>query len=121
MLLKTKIAALLREISEKTSIYSFHIYDQPQLLEIIALGDEAVPFLLEHLKESKAAEIAKYDGYDFYDYSPWYAIIALTRITGANPIKPEHAGRLYNIVDDWLTWKPEDENAGGNLTYWPVD
>jgi hypothetical protein len=104
--MKTKVADLLRQISEKTCVHSFHIPDQPQLLKIIALGDEAVPFLLEHLKVSKEAELARYRGYEFYEYAPWYAFAALREITGADPMKPEHAGRLYDIIDDWLAWKP---------------
>lgn len=117
--LETKIAGLLRQISLATGLYSFHIPNQPQLLEIIAIGDDAIPFLLQHIKECKNAEETKYRGLDFNDYAPWYAIIALGRTTGANPIKPGNDGRLRAIIDDWLVWKPEDENSDGNLTYWP--
>lgn len=120
-----KINKLLREISEETSIFSFHIYDHPKLLEIIALGEEAVPILLEHLRESELAEKAQYaEPYDFHDYSPWYAIIALRGITKVNPIKPEHAGRLFEIIHDWLDWAENPDilpEGGGNLTYWPSD
>ncbi len=119
MELEVRVRSLLREISLATSLYSFHIPDQPQLLEIIAIGWDAVPILLVHLLESKMAEQAKYENYDFHDFAPWYAIMALGQITGANPIKPDHAGRLFDIIDDWLAWTPEDDDAGGNLTYWP--
>lgn len=120
--MKTKIGQLLREISEETSVLSLHIHDLPKLLEIIELGEPAVPILLDHLREYLKEDEAGYVDSDFLDYAPWYAIIALTRITQANPIKPGHDGRLKNIVQDWFNWSENPEGAkqgGGNLTYWP--
>jgi len=117
--MKTKIKELLAEISRETSCLSFHIYDHPKLQKIVKMGDDAVPILLEHLAQYKKMRGA--DGRERLEYAPWYIIIALTQITEANPIKPEHAGRLSNIVDDWLRWKPGDIDKNGSLTYWPSD
>ena len=121
---KAKIGQLLREISEETAVLSFHIHDHPKLLKIIELGKPAVPILLDHLREFVKAREAEYaEPYNFMDYAPWYAVIALTRITKAN-LKPEHAGRLINIVQDWFDWSENPEVAekgGGDLTYWPLD
>jgi len=120
-----KVNKLLREISEETGCLSFHIHDHPKLLEIIALGEDAVSDLLEHLKESELADKAHYkEPYDFNDYSPWYAITALTQITKINPIKPQNAGRLFEIIHDWLDWAENPDTVvegGGDLTYWPSD
>jgi len=120
-----KVNKLLREISKETSVLSFIIPDHPKLLEIIAIGEDAVPVLLEHVKESAVANKAGYpEPYDFHDYSPWYAFVALGQITKVNPIKPDNAGRLYDITQDWLDWaeNPDTLSEGvGNLTYWPLD
>ena len=104
------VLRLLEEISDETCILSYHIHDHPKLLEIVALGDKATPVLLDYLKRSL----------DEVNYLPgiWYAIIALGQITGANPIKAGHEGRLRHIIEDWVAWdgKPCD---GADLTYWP--
>lgn len=102
--MKNKISTLLKEISVETSCLSFHIDDHPKLLKIVAFGEDAVPILLDHLCKSRDAELAKYEGYEFHDYAPWYAILALGKITGEFPIKPENAGRLFGIIEDWLRW-----------------
>ena len=83
--MKNKINALLAKISKETSYLSFHIDDHPLLLEIVAFGEDAIPILLDHLRESRDAELAKYKGYNFDDYAPWYAILALGQITGEFP------------------------------------
>lgn len=119
-----KITKLLREISKETSLLSFHIHDHPKLEEIIAIGRDAVPILLDHLRDFLKAQANNYENCDFNDYAPWYAIIALSRITQVNPIKPEHAGRLTDIIQDWLAWSKNPDTlaeGGGNLSYWPLD
>ena len=104
------VIRLLEEISDETCFLSYHIYDHPKLLEIVALGNDAVSILLDYLQRSLKET----------NYLPgiWYAIIALGQITGANPIKEGHAGRLRNIIEDWIAWdgKPCE---GADLTYWP--
>jgi len=122
------INKLLREISLETSILSFIIQDHPKLEEIIAIGNDAIPVLLDHLRDHLKAVATNYEKCDFHDFSPWYALLALGRITQVNPIKPEHAGRLTAIIQDWLVWSENpdtlpkiEEQARPNLFYWPPD
>ncbi len=114
--LKLKMDKLFRIISEKTSFLSFTVYDQPQLLELINIGEDAVPLLLEHLVEERIANQAEYVGYDFHDYAPMYALTALRVITGTNPIKPEHRGNLSKMADDWLDWRRKLKRGTWSLT-----
>lgn len=55
--------------------------------EIIALGSDAVPLILRELKRS--------GGHWFW---------ALRVLTGANPVKPEHAGHVREMKETWLDW-----------------
>ena len=55
--------------------------------EIIGMGWAAVPLLLQGLEREP-------------DHWFW----ALRSITGENPVKPEHQGRLDEMARDWLDW-----------------
>jgi len=122
------INKLLREISLETSVLSYMIQDHPKLEEIITIGNDAIPVLLDHLRDYLKAADTNYENCDFHDFSPWYALIALGRITQINPMKREHAGKLNSIIQDWLAWDenpdtlPEaGEQTRPNLFYWPLD
>lgn len=115
--MKKQITTLLAEISEETRVLSFHKHDHPKLLQIVAMGDEAVPILRDHLRDYLKD---RSENGESLEWAPWYAILALGMITKANPVKEEYAGRLLEIINAWLQWKPEDENQKGALTYWPV-
>lgn len=103
-----QITAALRKISEDTSILSFHV-EHERLDEIVGLGEVAIPILIEHLREAMMADKDRYVHYDLYDYAPWYAMRALGRITGAQPIKPGNEGRLHAMCEDWYEW--HDRNS----------
>jgi hypothetical protein len=62
----------------------------PAYQEIIALGDPAIPLLLEELKREP----------DF-----WFA--ALRQITGANSALPESAGKVKEMTRAWIKWGKE--------------
>jgi hypothetical protein len=59
----------------------------PSYQQIIGMGREAVPLILQDLKDSKA---------------DWFW--ALTAITGANPIPEESAGNIKQMTEAWLKW-----------------
>ncbi|WP_230968274.1 hypothetical protein [Nostoc sp. WHI] len=55
--------------------------------QIIGMGTDAVPLILEELSRE-----------------PEHWFWALRSITGANPIKPEDRGRLKKMAEAWLDW-----------------
>ena len=59
----------------------------PAYQRIIGMGQDAIPFLLN--------ELSKRPNHWFW---------ALRSITGANPVKPEHRGRIKLMDKDWLCW-----------------
>jgi hypothetical protein len=63
------------------------IISHPAYQQIIGMGLCVIPLLLQELKSNPAH---------------WFW--ALHSITGDNPIKPEHKGRLQKMVQDWLQW-----------------
>jgi hypothetical protein len=62
----------------------------PAYQRIIGMGTAAVPFLLCELERRP-------------DHWFW----ALTAITGADPVKPEHRGKLREMANAWLKWGKE--------------
>ena len=69
-------------LSSTTQMAQHPIYQ-----EIINMGIEIVPLLLKELEEN-----------------PLYWFIALSAITGENPIKPEQKGRIRQMASAWLEW-----------------
>lgn len=69
-------------ISSGTLIISNSAY-----LEIIDFGAIAVPWIIRELKNSN----------DHWFY-------ALEKITGENPIKTEHIGKVEEMKKDWINW-----------------
>jgi hypothetical protein len=63
----------------------------PAYLEIIALGQGVVPFLLRDLENNRAH---------------WFK--ALEEITGAHPLSPSIAGQIPKMAQAWLSWAKEN-------------
>jgi hypothetical protein len=55
--------------------------------KIVALGKEVIPYIIEVLKKA-----------------PSFLIIALLQITGENPVKPDHCGKIKEMTRDWVEW-----------------
>jgi len=62
----------------------------PAYSSIVAMGDEAVPLILESIATH-----------------PDLLVMALHDITHEDPVTPDHHGRLLDIVQDWLRWGTE--------------
>ena len=76
----------VRETTSASSDYE-HLIAHPAYLSIVAMGWEAVPFILERLEAAP---------------DHWGA--ALAAITGDDPVGPDAAGDVYAIADAWLVW-----------------
>lgn len=63
------------------------IFEHPAYQEIISMGIQVVPLLLKELKNN-----------------PIFWLLALKEITGVNPIKPEHRGKIKLMAEAWLEW-----------------
>lgn len=72
-------------VSEITSNKSY--------LQIIALGEKALPYIFKSMTEE-----------------PHHWFVALTSITGGvNPIKSEHRGNISQMTSDWLNWAKREK------------
>jgi hypothetical protein len=60
---------------------------------IIEMGRDAVPHIINQLRRK-----------------PNHLFDALMRITKANPIKPNHAGRIKEMAKDWIEWYDNEYN-----------
>lgn len=63
------------------------LVDNPAYQEIMTMSWEAVPFIIRELEKS-----------------PDHWFYALMKITGENPVPPEHAGSLDLMAKDWIRW-----------------
>lgn len=74
---------------EETLLYSNpnQIYDHPNYQQILDMGEEVVPFIIEDLKKNDHL---------------WFH--ALQHLTGQNPIKNEHRGDFNLMKQDWIDW-----------------
>jgi hypothetical protein len=63
------------------------IEESAHYLDIIALGQAAVPLLLRELERD-----------------PDYLFTALQKITGEDPVPPEDRGNLSRMTEHWITW-----------------
>src|SRR5436190_2078602 len=61
--------------------------EHPAYQQIIAMGQDVVPILLEEMQNS-----------------PDHWSMALHAITGADPLKDEHRGKLKLMAQDWVEW-----------------
>ena len=67
------------------------IVGHPGFRRIVASGPGAVPYLLKELKEE-----------------PSYLVMALSEITGVNPVPPGVRGKITEMVKAWLAWGEEN-------------
>lgn len=84
-----RFLSLLRTWKEETKYLSL-IYQKvmhPAYLEMIGMGPQIVPLLLEELGRE-----------------PNFLFPALAAITGQNPVRREHQGDIEKITQDWLDW-----------------
>jgi hypothetical protein len=97
----TATSGQLRQLGKKLSRETGHlgtareIAKHPAYSEIIQMGTQAIPFILEELKRKPAI----------------YWLMALKKISGASPVPPAHAGKMKDMVAAWLEWG----KAGGYL------
>jgi hypothetical protein len=59
----------------------------PAYQAIIKLGSGAVPLILEEMKRE-----------------PDHWFIALRKLTGADPVKPEQQGDITKMTREWIEW-----------------
>lgn len=59
----------------------------PAYREIISLGEEVVPYIIQDLKTN---------------HNYWFE--ALEEITGVDPIPEEHYGKIELMAQDWVDW-----------------
>jgi hypothetical protein len=67
------------------------ITSRPSYLKIIAMGDLAIPFLLQELR-----------------HQPDHWFTALRAITGENPVRDEVRGNLRKMAAAWIQWGIEN-------------
>lgn len=65
----------------------YHMVNNKYFKEIVALGDDAIPLILNCLR--------KRSSFIFY---------ALEEITNEKPVKREHIGHVNLQIKDWLEW-----------------
>jgi hypothetical protein len=88
-----RFARLAQEWEDDTKYYSRidKIVEHPAYQQIIAMGERVVPLLIASLEMPNPAH--------------WF--IALHRITGANPVSREDAGRTVKMAAAWIAWGHE--------------
>jgi hypothetical protein len=69
----------------------------PAYQRIIAMGEPAVPWLLQRLAEK-----------------PDHWFVALNAITGARPVPPESRGRIKEMTQAWVNWGLQQGYELGN-------
>jgi hypothetical protein len=88
-ILEFKFRSLAQQWQQETALLSR--LDQkvlhPAYQQIIGIGAEVLPLIFLELEQQ-----------------PNHWFWALKAITGANPIKPEHRGRVKLMAQDWLKW-----------------
>jgi len=78
---------LYRTLKEETKFLSFHDTDNPHFKNLVALGDDIIPLLLNNLWDS------------------WWAIVALHYLSkGDLTIAEEDFGRFDLICQAWYNW-----------------
>ena len=58
--------------------------------KIIRLGYSVIPYIIEKLRKEQA-----------------HLFLALSRITGENPVKKENMGKVSKMAEDWIQWWEE--------------
>jgi hypothetical protein len=88
------VVRLLRAWRDGTAYLSSstRITEHSAYLELIALGEIALPALFRDLEQTKDGHLSK----------------ALTAITGVHPIPTEDRGQVRKIAEIWLRWAKEN-------------
>ena len=84
-----KLARKWRKETEKNCSMT-QINNHPAYLQIMEMGEPALPLIFSELKLSP-------------DW--WFA--ALKQITGEDPVPPEDRGHLTSMTNTWLAWGRE--------------
>jgi hypothetical protein len=77
-----------RETAALSSVSQMAMH--PAYQEIIGMGRDAVPLILKELQQT-----------------PGHWFWALRAITGDDPVKPEHRGRVREMAAAWVEWGKE--------------
>lgn len=87
-----KFHNLVDKWKEETLLISSidEIESNESYLQIISMGEKALPFIFQDLK---------------YEPALWFS--ALENITGQNPIDISHRGIIKLMTEDWLKWGRE--------------
>jgi hypothetical protein len=90
---RTRFAELIQRWTDDTEHISStsQIANHPACREIIAMGEAAVPLLLEEID----------------NHPTILGLIALRAITGTNPFPPEARGDVARMSEAWLAWGRE--------------
>ena len=90
-----RVKELLRGIYKDTCVLSNPVPPHPLYDELLEMGPDIVPALLRRLDDFEDGD----------DMSIWNVFAALRSLTRAGALIPdEHAGRLYEVIYDWLEW-----------------
>jgi hypothetical protein len=82
------LSLLERCVREAGSLRAAQLTSHPAFLEIVSMGEDAVPFLLAGLDREK----------------PEGWLPALQRVAGVNPVSPASRGNPKAMAEDWLRW-----------------
>ena len=80
---------------QSSSLIFENIYYQ----EIIKYGESVVPYIIKKIK-----------------IAPSHLFVALSKITGANPVKPENRGKINEMTSDWIHWWESERNGTPKLS-----
>ncbi|GHV82533.1 hypothetical protein AGMMS49991_10910 [Spirochaetia bacterium] len=82
---------------EETAFQSTaEMFQNSNYQKIINLGKEAIPYIIDILRKK-----------------PDHLFVALNKITGINPVKPENRGKINGMAKDWIMWW----EATGEISY----
>ena len=93
MVQKINLQQRFRELADTWQKETVHLSSSSQMAmhpayqQIIGMGPDAIPLLLEELQ-----------------HKPGHWSWALRAITGVDPVKEEHRGKLALIAHDWIEW-----------------
>ena len=87
--LQERFKLLVKQWRKDTFFLSsaFQIAEHPAYQEIIRMGEDALPLILQDLNANRGH---------------WYA--ALSTITGASPVPEEARGRIKLMREAWVVW-----------------
>jgi hypothetical protein len=100
--MEQEVDRLVLEYSRKNNLQSHIIYEDTK--DLIALGKEAVPYLMKWLFTENDYEK------DIY-CSHWMIIYVVITLTHYNPIRDGHQGKYDLIINDFKEWWEIEKNA----------